>query len=123
MMLKMSFSGLGLMTCRFCMMGLGKMGMVCSLLVVPTLMMLRRFMMVLGRMLMVFCGMGVVLGCFFRVLHFVLPISHSDLRKHNGSSVQQFYYSAENIGAKTDQRSVQTLVVDNGGKENFARAP
>jgi hypothetical protein len=64
-----SLRGFRVMVPGLRMMGVGEMGMVAGFFVIAILVMLRSFMMVLGRRLMVFCGVSMMLGRLFCVFH------------------------------------------------------
>ena len=55
----------------------GRVGMMCGFLVVSAIMMLGRFAVMVGSVGMMFCGLPMVLGCFFRHEYDLLVLSRS----------------------------------------------
>jgi hypothetical protein len=68
-MLHMSLRGLCVMVLGMSMMGVSEMRMVTGCFVIPIVVMFRSLAMMLGRHLMVLCGLSMVVGGLFRVLH------------------------------------------------------
>jgi hypothetical protein len=73
MMLDVGFCGFCVMMPRLRMMRMGEMGMMASLLVISVLMMLCRFMMVLGGVFMVLRSVNMMFGGFLGMWHVILP--------------------------------------------------
>jgi hypothetical protein len=66
MLLRMGLAGLLGVFSRVKRMASSRVGMMCGFLVVSAIVMLGRFAVMVGSMGMMFCGVPMVLGCFFR---------------------------------------------------------
>ena len=66
MLLRMGLAGFLRVSSRMKRMASSRVGMMCGFLVVSVIMMLGRFAVMVGSVGMMFCGLPMVLGCFFR---------------------------------------------------------